>query len=169
MPHLLFNQLFCVTNCLRDPGQPARVGSMGWVAGQTHSLVGPDECKLISVPTFSFNPSAKAIFLNSSSSMAKLPKYPALLPEDPVAAPLRRPRPPKGIATNPALCKQCNASLQLDDKFLTPKLKKSTDGEPYLDGIKGYGRGIFAHAPHSVFGGIDYATGGTFIHCAIYR
>lgn len=79
-----------------------------------------------------------------------------VLPTDPVAAPSERPRPPKGTATNPALCKQCNASLHVDDSFLKPLLKTSSNGEPYLGGID-HGRAIFVPGPHSVFGGIDYA------------
>lgn len=74
-----------------------------------------------------------------------------MLSRDPTAAPSQRPRPPKGAVTNPALCKQCNASLHLDDSFLKPQMKVSATGEPYLSGL---------HAdtdfPYSAFGGIDY-------------
>lgn len=80
---------------------------------------------------------------------------PVVLPTDPVAAPSQRPRPPKGTATNPALCKQCNASLHLDDSFLKPQLKTSADGELYLEGIDRH-KSIFVPGPYSVFGGIDY-------------
>lgn len=66
----------------------------------------------------------------------------------PVSESSLRPRPPPETS-NPALCKQCNASLQLDDSFLEPLLKTSATGEPYLD----YDDPI----PQSVFEGIDYA------------
>lgn len=66
----------------------------------------------------------------------------------PVSESSLRPRPPPETS-NPALCKQCNASLHLDDSFLEPLLKTSATGEPYLD----YDDPI----PKSVFEGIDYA------------
>lgn len=76
---------------------------------------------------------------------------PLLFPVNAVAVPPPRRQPPKGAATNPALCKQCNASLHLDDSFLKLQMKVSASGEPYLGG---------SHAdedvPDSLFGGIDY-------------
>lgn len=65
----------------------------------------------------------------------------------PVAGSSLRPRPPPETS-NPALCKQCNASLHLDDSFLEPLLKTSATGEPYLQ----YDDSI----PKFVYEGIDY-------------
>lgn len=81
-----------------------------------------------------------------------------MLSRDPPAAPWPpRPRPPKGTATNPALCEQCNASLHLDDSFLRPHLDTSDPEEPFLEWHNDYtDPSYYDKIPKHVFGGIDY-------------
>lgn len=69
---------------------------------------------------------------------------------DPTARPSQRRRPPPaGIPANPALCKRCNVSLQIDDSFLKQSLETSETGDLYL-------AGVLSWFPELVFGGIDY-------------
>lgn len=88
-----------------------------------------------------------SIKLNLTICSYNMPDSPTPNISSPAAGSSQRPRPPTEI-TNPALCKQCNASLHLDDSFLEPLLKTSATGEPYLD--------YDGSKPKKVLEGIDY-------------